>query len=73
MKRVVHVIELEEGNFRVPPEEIIYIREGDRIRFISGSRKNATLKPLLLTDRRIKRSLYACDGQEVKACGRHLK
>ena len=73
MKRVVHVIELQEGNFRLAPEEIIYVREGDRIRFISGSRKNATLRPLLLTDRKIKRKLYAGSGEEIKAIGRYLK
>lgn len=66
-------MELEEGNFRLAPEEIIYIKEGDRIRFISGSRRNATLRPLLLTDRRIKRKVYTNSGEFIRAQSRYLK
>jgi hypothetical protein len=73
MKRVVNVIELEEGNFRLKSEEIIYINEGESIRFISGSKKNAHLKPLLLTDRRIKRTIYESTGEVISDSGRHLK
>jgi hypothetical protein len=68
MKKVVHVIELDEGNFKFGKEQILYVKEGDRVRFVSGSRKNATLRPLLLTDR-FKSKMYRDHPSEITANG----